>query len=141
MHRYAIACATILVTASPAFGQETPLRTAVDGTFAPHALPRLAGGDEGFNIPPPHQNAPVAGNTAVARAAKNNPQLELAYTYSTGLVWATPLRKDSTELRREIENATECMKLDGTIAKMHETWFGIKPPPGSAAVTVFAGYG
>jgi polar amino acid transport system substrate-binding protein len=260
MHRYTIACATILVTAFPAFGQETPLRTAVDGTFAPHAMPRLAGGYEGFNIDLANEiarrlrrritidaaqysgllpalqagtydfiaapttvtkeraenllftegylntdfqflikkGAPkvarledlkgkvvavnkgsvydqwarelepkigwkvesfgtqtdavqavlagradgnVAGNTAVAWAAKNNPQLELSYTYSTGLVWATPLRKDSTELRRAIENATECMKLDGTIAKMHETWFGIKPPPGSAAVTVFAGYG
>jgi polar amino acid transport system substrate-binding protein len=260
MHRYAIACATILVTGFPAFGQETPLRTAVDGTFAPHAMPRLAGGYEGFNIDLANEiarrlrrritidaaqysgllpalqagtydfiaapttvtkeraenllftegylntdfqflikkGAPkvarledlkgkvvavnkgsvydqwarelepkigwkvesfgtqtdavqavlagradgnVAGNTAVAWAAKNKPQLELSYTYSTGLVWATPLRKDSTELRRGIENATECMKLDGTIAKMHETWFGIKPPPGSAAVTVFAGYG
>ena len=33
------------------------------------------------------------------------------------------------------------MKLDGTIANMHEKWFGVKPPPGSAAVTVFPGYG
>ena len=33
------------------------------------------------------------------------------------------------------------MKLDGTIAAMHEKWFGIKPAPGSAAVTVFPGYG
>ena len=28
-----------------------------------------------------------------------------------------------------------------TIAKFHEKWFGVKPAPGSAAVTVFAGYG
>ena len=26
------------------------LKTAVDGTFAPHAMPRLCGGYEGFNI-------------------------------------------------------------------------------------------
>ena len=32
----------------------------------------------------------------------------------------------------QIENAIECMKLDGTIAKFHEKWFGIKPAPGSA---------
>jgi len=51
------------------------------------------------------------------------------------------LRKDSGELRKTIENAIECMKLDGTIAKFHEKWFGIKPAPGSAAVTVFPGYG
>ena len=85
--------------------------------------------------------ANVAGNTAIAWAVKNNPQLELSYLHSTGLVWAAPLRKDSTELRKTIETAIECMKLDGTIANMHEKWFGVKPAAGSAAVTVFAGYG
>jgi polar amino acid transport system substrate-binding protein len=86
-------------------------------------------------------DANVAGNTNVAWAAKNNPQLELSYLHSTGLVWAAPLRKDSAELRKSLENAIECMKLDGTIAAMHEKWFGIKPAAGSAAVTVFPGYG
>jgi polar amino acid transport system substrate-binding protein len=86
-------------------------------------------------------DANVAGNTNVAWAVKNNPQLELSYLHSTGLVWAAPLRKDSGELRKQLENAIECMKLDGTIAKFHEKWFGIAPPAGSAAVTVFAGYG
>ena len=86
-------------------------------------------------------DANVAGNTVIAWAVKNNPQLELSYLHSTGLVWGAPLRKDSAELRKSIENAIECMKLDGTIAKMHEKWFGIKPAPGSAAVTVFPGYG
>jgi polar amino acid transport system substrate-binding protein len=86
-------------------------------------------------------DANVAGNTVVAWAVKNNPQLELSYLHKTGLVWAAPLRKDSGELRKTIEVAVECMKLDGTIAKMHEKWFGTKPAPGSAAVTVFPGYG
>src|SRR5262249_37558601 len=40
-----------LLFAGPAFGQDQPpLRTAVDGTFAPHAMPSLSGGVEGFNI-------------------------------------------------------------------------------------------
>jgi len=86
-------------------------------------------------------DANVAGNTVIAWAVKNNPQLELSYLHSTGLVWAAALRKDSGELRQTIESAIECMKLDGTIAKMHEKWFGTKPAPGSAAVTVFPGYG
>src|SRR5215204_3384907 len=86
-------------------------------------------------------DANVAGNTVIAWAVKNNPQLELSYLHSTGLVWAAPLRKDSGELRKTIENAIECMKLDGTIAAMHEKWFGTKPAAGSAAVTVFPGYG
>ena len=37
---------------APAGAQEKlpPLRTGVDGTFAPHAFPKLAGGIQGFNV-------------------------------------------------------------------------------------------
>src|SRR5436190_9969704 len=251
----------VMLAASPLAAQEgAPLKTAVDGTFAPHAMPKLGGGYEGFNIDLAEEiakrlkrkpvidamqfsgivpalqagtydylaapttvtkeradnmlftegylntdfqflvkkggpkvakledlkgkivsvnkgsaydswardledkigwkvesfgtqsdavqavlagraDANVAGNTVIAWAAKNNPQLELSYLYSTGLVWAMPLRKDSGELRKQLENAIECLKLDGTIAKLHEKWFGVKPAPGSAAVTVYPGYG
>ena len=258
-HAFSLAAAMLLAT-SASFAEEAPLRTAVDGTFAPHAMPKLGGGYEGFNIDLAEEigkrmkrkvtidaaqfnalvpalqagtydflaapttvtkervenmlftegylntdfqflikkgapkvnkledlkgktvsvnkgsaydswarelepkigwkvesfgtqtdavqavlagraDANVAGNTVIAWAVKNNPQLELSYLHSTGLVWGAPLRKDSGELRKQIENAIECMKLDGTIAKMHEKWFGVKPAPGSAAVTVFPGYG
>jgi polar amino acid transport system substrate-binding protein len=263
MHRHSVILSgvALLLGAACALAQEPPpLRTAVDGTFAPHAMPSLSGGYEGFNIDLANEigkrlkrkviidaaqfsgllpalqagtydfiaapttvtkeradnllftegylntdfqfvikkggpkiekledlkgkvvsvnkgsaydswvreleprigwkvesfgtqtdavqavvtgraDANVAGNTAIAWAAKNNPQIELSYYYSTGLVWGAPVRKDQTEFRKVLENAIECMKLDGTIAKMHEKWFGIKPPPGSAAVTVFPGYG
>jgi polar amino acid transport system substrate-binding protein len=260
MKRYAFVFAGLLA-ASPLLAQEAPpLKTALDGTFAPHAMPKLGGGYEGFNVDLAEEiakrmkrkitidalqfsglvpalqagtydflaapttvtkeradnmlftegylntdfqflvkkggpkvdkledlkgkivsvnkgsaydswardleakigwkvesfgtqtdavqavlagraDANVAGNTVIAWAVKNNPQLELSYLHSTGLVWAAPMRKDSGELRKQIENAIVCMKLDGTIAKMHEKWFGIAPPPGSAAVTVFPGYG
>jgi len=85
--------------------------------------------------------ANVAGNTVVQWAAKQNAQVQLSYLHSTGLVWATALRKDSKELLGAIENAIECMKKDGMMAAMHEKWFGTKPAPGSAAVTIFAGTG
>jgi polar amino acid transport system substrate-binding protein len=86
-------------------------------------------------------DANVAGNTAIQWAAKSNPQIKLSYLYSTGLVWAIALRKDSAELRKTLDEAVECLKTDGTIAKLHEKWFGTKPAPGSAAVTLFAGHG
>ncbi|MEQ8815290.1 MAG: transporter substrate-binding domain-containing protein [Thalassobaculum sp.] len=86
-------------------------------------------------------HANVAGNTVSAWAVKKNPRIKLSYLHSTGLVWAAPARKDDPEMRKLIENAIECMKLDGTMAAMHEKWFGTKPAPGSAAVTVFPGYG
>jgi polar amino acid transport system substrate-binding protein len=263
MMRYALAVAgtmLLVVSSSPSSEELPPLRTGIDGTFAPHAFPSLSGGYEGFNIDlgndiakrlhrgiiidaaqfsgliPALQagtydfliapttvtkeradnmlftegylntdfqflikkgspkvtklgdlkgktisvnkgsvydswareledkigwkvesfgtqtdavqavlarraDANVAGNTVIAWAAKNNPQVEMSYLYSTGLVWAAPLRKDSAEMRKTIENAIECIKLDGAMAKLHEKWFGLAPAPGSAAVTVFPGYG
>src|SRR5215470_15972501 len=47
----AVALAALLV-AGPLLAQDKqpPLRTGVDGTFAPHAMPKLGGGVEGFQI-------------------------------------------------------------------------------------------
>src|ERR1700675_1450698 len=51
MSRYAIAGAVLLLIPTALSAQEPPpLRTALDGTFAPHAFPSLSGGYEGFNI-------------------------------------------------------------------------------------------
>ena len=86
-------------------------------------------------------DANLAGNTVIAWAAKQNPQLQLSYLIKTGLVWSVAFRRDDKATRNQIENAIECMKLDGTIAKLHEKWFGIKPAADAAAVTVYPGYG
>src|SRR5262249_12570877 len=64
--------------------------------------------------------ANVAGNTASAWAAKNNPAIKLSYLHSTGLVWAAPVRKDNTALRNKLELAIECTKKDGALARIHE---------------------
>ena len=85
--------------------------------------------------------ANVAGNTVSAWAVKKNSQIQLSYLHSTGKVFSMPFRKNSLELRNKVENVLERMKLDGTFAKMSEKWFGVTPAPGSAAVTVHAGYG
>ncbi len=44
----ALLAACLMLLATHAGAQ--PLRTAVDGTYAPHAMPRLGGGVEGFNV-------------------------------------------------------------------------------------------
>jgi polar amino acid transport system substrate-binding protein len=249
-----------MLAAAPAPAEEPPLKTGVDGTFAPHAMPRLSGGVEGFNVDLAQEiglrlkrkveidatqfsgllpglqagtydfiiapvtvtreraenllfvegylntdfqfvvkkdtpditaiealkgktiavnkgsaydswargladkigwsvesfgtntdavqavisgraYANVAGNTAAAWAVKSNPAIKLSYLHSTGLVWSAPVRKDNVALRNTLENAIECIKKDGTMAKLHEKWFGTTPAPGAAAVTIFPGYG
>src|SRR5208282_5149532 len=45
---FLVVVAALAATAAPA--QEPPLRTGLDGTFAPHAMPNLSGGIQGFNV-------------------------------------------------------------------------------------------
>jgi len=85
--------------------------------------------------------ANVAGNTVSAWAAQKNPNVKPSFTYTTGRVWGMPFRKGDEELRATVENVIECMKIDGTMAELHEKWFGLPPAEGSAAVTPVAGYG
>jgi len=84
----------------------------------------------------------LAGMTVSAYAVKRNPtQLKLSYKIVSGTVWAIPFRKDDAKMRNTVEEVVECMKLDGTFSKMAEKWFGVKPDPGTPAVTVYPGYG
>src|SRR6187549_1774868 len=50
--RLAAVAVAALLYAGPTLAQDKlpPLRTGVDGTFAPHAMPKLGGGTEGFQI-------------------------------------------------------------------------------------------
>ena len=86
--------------------------------------------------------ANLAGNTVIKFAATRNPlfvpDLVLKETRAH---WSVPLRKDSVELRRQLEIAIECLKKDGTIAALSEKWFGVKPGPDDAENVVFPGFG
>jgi len=50
--RRSLLAAAFVLLSTAAFAQQSlpPLRTAVDGTYAPHAMPKLGGGLEGFQI-------------------------------------------------------------------------------------------
>ncbi len=85
--------------------------------------------------------ANVTASTVVGWIAKNNARLKPSYLHRTGLVWSMPFRRDSTVLRAQLEGALECMKRDGTLARLHEQWFGEPPAPGSAATTIYPGTG
>lgn len=263
MRRHALVLAGVLAfAAGPALAQgQPPLRCAVDGTFAPHAMPRLGGGVEGFNVDlfqaiagklgrelvidsasfagliaamnagrydflcapttvtreraenmlftegyifTEYQlgirrgSAPIAsledlrgktisvnkgsaydswaqanaqrygftvqaydtntdavqaviagrayanlaGNTVVKFAATRNQQFVPDFVLKeTRAHWAAPLRRDSTELRDQLDWAIECLKKDGTIAQLSEKWFGAKPGADDAENTPFPGRG
>jgi polar amino acid transport system substrate-binding protein len=50
LRRGLMAAAFALLAGSAHAQSQPPLRTAVDGTYAPHAMPKLGGGIEGFQI-------------------------------------------------------------------------------------------
>ena len=55
--------------------------------------------------------------------------------------WAAPVPKDKPQLRAQLQDALDCMKKDGTIAKFYEKWFSKKPGPDDLAVVITPGYG
>ncbi len=85
--------------------------------------------------------ANLAGETVAKWAALQSPQLRTSYTIQSGSKFSAGFRHDDVEFRNRVEEALECMKLDGTMAELHEKWFGDPPKAGSAAVTVLEGYG
>ena len=85
--------------------------------------------------------ATLGGNTTIVYAASKNPNfiadLELKDTRAH---WAAPFRKDSA-LRNQMQDVINCMKKDGTIAKLSERWFGKPPPPDGLERVITPGYG
>jgi len=86
--------------------------------------------------------ATLGGNTTIVYAASKNPQfvadLELKDTRAH---WAAPVPKSNPKLRAELQDAIDCMKKDGTIARMSEKWFGRKPPADGLEVVITPGCG
>lgn len=86
--------------------------------------------------------ANLGGNTVVRYAATRTPQFvpDLVLT-DTRAHWSAPLPIGATAMRVELENALECMKRDGTIARLSQQWFGTAPAADDAERTVFPGTG
>lgn len=86
-------------------------------------------------------DASLSGMTVAAWGAKQNPKLSLAFEIKTGLVWSLPFRKDDYATRNLFDEVLECLKTDGTMAKLSEKWFGITPEAGQTIVTPTPGFG
>ncbi|AHG63821.1 putative glutamine-binding periplasmic protein GlnH [Advenella mimigardefordensis DPN7] len=63
-------CALSFCVTGVSCANDAPLRTAVDATFAPHAMPKLGGGVQGFNVDLGEEIAKRLGRKIVVEAAE-----------------------------------------------------------------------
>jgi polar amino acid transport system substrate-binding protein len=86
--------------------------------------------------------ANLSGNTVVKYSATRAPQYVADFVVpGTRFHWSTPFRQDSAAARNQMEAAIECLKRDGTIARLSQKWFGAEPKPDDAERVVFPGFG
>jgi polar amino acid transport system substrate-binding protein len=74
-------------------------------------------------------------------AASKNPAIEVGFKDFNGRNFGYAFRYGDEAYRDKVEGAIECLKQDGTMAKLYEKWYGEKPADGTALTTVFPGYG
>jgi polar amino acid transport system substrate-binding protein len=73
--------------------------------------------------------------------ATQTPTAEVAFVLDSGRNFGIAFRKEDAAFRAKVEAALECIKTDGTLAKIHEKWFGVKPDAGSSMDKVYPGVG
>ncbi|MGG5822027.1 transporter substrate-binding domain-containing protein [Falsiroseomonas sp. HW251] len=74
-------------------------------------------------------------------AASQNRNITVAFRDYTGRNFGIAFRQESREYRNRVEEAIECMKQDGTLARLHEKWYGSAPEPNTSLTEVFPGFG
>ena len=74
-------------------------------------------------------------------AASHNKAIKVGFKDFNGRNFGYAFRLEDTAYRDTVEQAIECMKLDGTLAKMYEKWYGSAPDQTSTINAVFVGYG
>jgi hypothetical protein len=67
--------------------------------------------------------------------------VQTTMTIKTGLVWALAFRLDDKAGRDAAGNALKCMKMDGTVGKIANKWFGYTPAADAAAMKAAVGQG
>ena len=83
--------------------------------------------------------ANLASTGATAWTASKNPRLVGSLVIESGQNKGMVFRKDDAALRNQIEVALECMKLDGTIARLQAKWLGVEAGPNAVARQVKPG--
>ncbi|MCV9939024.1 ABC transporter substrate-binding protein [Boseaceae bacterium BT-24-1] len=108
----------------------------------------------GYTVQRYNKNADAVQAVMIGRAFANvadapvsryvstqTPAAEVAYVLDGGRNFGIAFRKEDTAFRAQVEAALECIKADGTLAKIHEKWFGVKPDGASSTAKVYPGIG
>jgi len=75
-------------------------------------------------------------------AASKNKAIKVAFKdLSSPRNFGYAFRLDNEDYRNKVDDVIKCMKKDGTMARLHEKWYGSAPEEGSAVTTVYPGYG
>lgn len=86
--------------------------------------------------------ATLGGNTIMKYAASKNKRFVADLVLKdTRAHWAAPFRKDEVALRNQMQDVLDCMKKDGTIARLSKKWFGYTPGPDDLENVITPGYG
>ncbi|OBZ97612.1 hypothetical protein ADU59_00755 (plasmid) [Pararhizobium polonicum] len=87
-------------------------------------------------------DAAIVGVAIGLTIAKKNPALKVSeLTIKTNQYYSYPVARTNPELRKQLDMAIECIKSDGTAAKLYEKWLGAAPHKASLEVTPQPGYG
>jgi polar amino acid transport system substrate-binding protein len=74
-------------------------------------------------------------------AASQNKAVKVGYKDFNGRNFGYAFRLDDAAYRDKVEDVIECMKGDGTLARLYKQWYGEDPQPGSPLLSAFPGYG
>ena len=74
-------------------------------------------------------------------AASKNKTIKVGFKDFNGRNFGYAFRLDDVDYRNKVEAAIECMKQDGTLARLYEKWYGENPAADSPTVTVYPGWG
>ncbi len=85
--------------------------------------------------------AALAETGTMAYLATKQPGLKVPQTINLGGAFAFAVKPENPDLRNRIDTAIECLKQDGTLAALHEKWFGFPPAADSPSVNIVPGYG
>jgi len=86
--------------------------------------------------------AQLGGTSPIKYAASSNPRFSPDFVIEeTRAHWSLATALDREDLRKDLDSAVECLKLNGELVKISEKWFGATPTETDAEMIVFPGSG